>query len=349
MVNGGARTAWLRSRWWRRRLAILGLVSLAIFVMAPLGFYIAERNANANIGGVFDSYKWLGQTLLEGGSPFDAETPGGYAVYYLVGLTAVAVVASLTAAVTSRFVSTVLLRGSGMADATQRNHIIICGWSSKGPEILRELHAEEVRDKRPVVVLADREEFTVKDNLVTFVRGKPTDTEDLLRAGLDRASVAIILADASDAEAHGDEIDAKTLLTTLAVESVNPACYTCVEVLKSQNRVHFQRTKADELVVSAELTGALLAGSASTPGLSRLVSDLVTHPEGTEFYRVRPPADLVGLPFVDALRVMKDKHDALLIAVFNDGGYTVNPDKTHTIDAADEVLVIANSVAAMAL
>ena len=123
-----------------------------------------------------------------------------------------------------------------------------------------------------------------------------------------------------------------------------------MEVIKSENRDHFQRTKADELVVSAELAGALLAGSATTHGLSRLVSDLVTHPEGTEFYRIKPPADTIGLRFPDAMQVMKEKHDATLIAVFNgDGSYIINPDKEHTLDADHDVLVITCSLSHLAL
>ena len=237
-----------------------------------------------------------------------------------------------------------------MGEAGVRDHIVICGWSSKGPEILRELHAPEVMDKRPVVVLADRETLPLKDPLTTFIRGKPTSAEDLTRAGVCRAQCAIILADDTDTSASPDDIDARTLLTTLAVESVNPDCYTCVEVIRSENRDHFQRTKADELVVSAELAGALLAGSATTHGLSRLVSDLVTHPEGTEFYRIKPPKDVIGLRFPEAMQVMKQEHDAVLMAVFNgDGSYIINPDKDHTLDAEHDVLVITCSLSHLAL
>ena len=338
------------SSWWRRRIAFLGLLGAAILVISPLLFYIVERGDNPDITTIRSSYTWLLRTLLEGGSPYGIVTGAGYVVYYLVQASGVAVVASLTAALTTKLVSSVLAKGTGMGEAGVRDHIVICGWGSKGPEILRELHAPEVMDKRPVVVLADRESLPLKDPLTTFIRGKPTSAEDLTRAGVCRAQCAIILADESDPGASPDDIDARTLLTTLAVESVNPSCYTCVEVIRSENRDHFQRTKADELVVSAELAGALLAGSATTHGLSRLVSDLVTHPEGTEFYRIKPPKDVVGLRFADAMRVMKEDHDAVLLAVFNgDGSYKINPDKEHTLDAEHDVLVITCSLSHIAL
>jgi voltage-gated potassium channel len=338
------------SSWWRRRIAFLGLLGAAILVASPVAFYFLEKGDNPDITNVRSSYTWLIRTLLEGGSPYGIVSGAGYVVYYLVQASGVAVVASLTAALTTKLVRSVLAKGTGMGEAGVRDHIVICGWSSKGPEILRELHAPEVKDKRPVVVLVDRESLDLKDPLATFIRGKPTSAEDLTRAGVCRAQCAIILADDTDSSASPDDIDARTLLTTLAVESVNPDCYTCVEVIRSENRDHFQRTKADELVVSAELAGALLAGSATTHGLSRLVSDLVTHPEGTEFYRIKPPKDVVGLRFPEAMQVMKQEHDAVLMAVFNgDGSYIINPDKEHTLDAEHDVLVITCSLSHLVL
>ena len=338
------------SGWWRRRLLYLGLLGAAILVVSPLLFYAVERTRNPDITGTQSSYTWLARTLLEGGSPYGITTGAGYVVYYLVQASGVAVVASLTAAVTTKLVQSVLARGNGMGEAGVRDHIVICGWGSKGPEILRELHAPEVQDKRPVVVLVDREALPLKDPMATFIRGKPTSSEDLERAGIAEAQCAIILADESDSHASADDIDARTLLTTLAVESINPNCYTCVEVIRSENRIHFARTKADEMVVSAELAGALLAGSATTHGLSRLVTDLVTHPDGTEFYRIRPPESLVGMRFADAMKVMKEQHDATLVAVFNvDGSCAINPSATQVVTDYEDLLVITSNLASLAL
>ena len=90
-------------------------------------------------------------------------------------------------------------------------------------------------------------------------------------------------------------------------------------MVKSENRQHFERTHADELVVSAELTGALLAASARTHGLTGVIADLLTHPEGQELYRVPVPPELVGQSVRHALEVLKDVHDSLLVGVFVDG------------------------------
>jgi voltage-gated potassium channel len=175
---------------------------------------------------------------------------------------------------------------------------------------------------------------------IVFIRGNTSNDADLRRAGVERVSTVIVLADHTNTSADADDLDARALLTTLAVESINPQAYTCVEVVKSENRQHFERTRADELVVSAELTGALLAASARTHGLTAVIADLLTHPEGQELYRVPVPPELVGQSVRFALEQMKDVHDSLLVGVFTDGQCAVNPPSDTIIGGGSELLVV---------
>ncbi|MBA3552158.1 MAG: NAD-binding protein [Actinobacteria bacterium] len=184
-----------------------------------------------------------------------------------------------------------------MGQTRLADHIVVCGWSGKGTEILKEIRGRrDDESRRPVVILAALKANPTRDELTTFIAGDPTEEHDLRRAGIPRARTAIVLADNSYPDIDAEEMDSRTLLTTLAIESLNPDCYTCVEVVHSSNAEHFNRTKADELVVSAHLTGALLANSAITHGLSRIVGDLITFPVGNEFYWVDLPPHMVGIP-----------------------------------------------------
>ena len=172
------------------------------------------------------------------------------------------------------------------------------------------------------------------------MRGNPSDAADLARAGVDRVSTVIVLADTSNVSNDPDDIDARSLLTTLAIESIKGDAYTCVEVVKSENRQHFERTRADELVVSAEITGALLAASARTHGITAVIADLLTHPVGEELYRVVAPPEVEGQTVRHALEVMKDLHDSLLLGLFSAGGCIVNPPGETVIAPGAELLVV---------
>jgi voltage-gated potassium channel len=280
------------------------------------------------------------RTLFEGTSPYKLKSQPGFASYWIVRVAGVSLVAFGTATIASRFVATVIKQGAGMGTFKGSQHVLICGWSPKGFEIIRELRAKEVEDVREVVVLAELEHTPVEAKSVTFVRGNPSNGDDLRRAGIERVSTVIVLADTTNASNDPDDVDARTLLTTLAVESINKDAYSCVEVLSSENRQHLERTHADELVVSAELTGALLAASARTHGLTGVVADLLTHPEGQELYRVPVPAELAGQTVRHAIEVLKDLHESLLVGVFTDGRCQLNPPSTAIIAPDSDLLVV---------
>ena len=311
-----------------------------VLLFAPLFFWAVEHGRSADVHSIGDAYGWLASTLFENTSPYNLKSQFGFVSYWIVRVAGVSLVAFATATIASRFVATVIRQGAGMGSYKGSNHILICGWSPKGFEIIRELRAKEVEDRREIVILADRDADPVDQKGVTFLRGNPSSGDDLRRAGIDQVSTVIVLADDTNPSNEPDDLDARSLLTALAVESINGAAYSCVEVVKSENRQHFERTRADELVVSAELTGALLAASARTHGLTDVIADLLTHPEGQELYRVPVPPELADQSVRHALEVLKDVYDSLLVGVFTNGKCTLNPPANTVLDAGGELLVV---------
>ena len=330
----------INKRFWQ-----LAGLALFVLVLAPLLFWLSEHQENSDVEEVPSAYLWIVRTLIEEGSAYDIKTAGGFLVFYVVQIAGISLVAFVSGAIASKLVTTVMQKGKGMGSTNAKGHIVICGWSGKGAEIIRELRAREVQDPRRIVVLANLENDPTKVDDVEFFRGDPSDETDLLRAGIDRCSMAIVLADESMPAATDVERDARTLFTVLAVETVNADAYTCVEVIHSENRRHFTNTNANELVISAEVTGALLAGSAANPGLSRVVTNLVTHPEDQEFYRIPVPADLVGRPVSEALVTLKERQDALLVGIVRGiDDYLLNPPMTQNLAADEHLLVISSFV-----
>jgi voltage-gated potassium channel len=327
-----------------RGFVIGSVLAGGVLIVCAVLFWIAEREAGPQANHIGEGFLWVMRTLLQQEPPFEPETGVGQFLYFVVVITGVGIIAIVTAGIASRIIQWVMRKDAGMGRARYEDHIVICGWSPKADEILRELHAEEVEDKRPVVVVAPLPQTPTDDDLVTFIQGSPSDAEVLRRAGVDRAETAIILADESNPAAGPDEHDAMTLLTALAVEAMNPAVYSCVEVIRTENLPHFQRAKVDEVVVSAGLAGNILAASAMNHGLSRVIADLTGHETGNEFYAVEVPRALHGSTFWTAADQLKSQADALLIGVARNGfEYTVNPSSGHVIEPGDRLLVIADS------
>ena len=330
----------INQRFWQ-----LAGLALFILVVCPIGLYFVEHTRNPDLSTVPKGYLWLVRTLIEGDTAYTIKTAPGYALFYLVQVAGISLVAFVSGAIASKLVTTVMTKGKGMGSTTATEHVVICGWSGKGAEIIRELRAREVEDPRRIVVLCNLENDPTKDDDVEFIRGDPSDDDDLHRAGIDRASMAIVLADETTPSATDAERDARTLFTVLAVETINADAYSCVEVIRSENRRHFANTHANELVISSEITGALLAGSARNPGLSRVVTNLVTHPEDQEFYRIDVPGDLVGATVAQALIALKESRDALLVGIVEGiDSYVLNPPHDRRLAAAEKLLVIADYV-----
>ena len=122
------------------------------------------------------------------------------------------------------------------------------------------------------------------------MRGDATNAEDLERAGIDDAAAALVFpVDPSD------EADMHSILAVMAIESVAPGVRTVAEVNNPRHEPHFRRADVDELLVTSKVASHLLARSALYPGLTAIVTDIVSGGEGSELYRIAVPDDYVGL------------------------------------------------------
>lgn len=332
-------------RRFRRTLyAAVGGIVLLVPVIG-VAFYFAERGENDSVHNIASGLRWSTLALLQDQAPFDAQTAMGTALTYVMLVGDLVLVAMGITAVASKLGE--FISGSHMTDKVKHNvenHIVICGWNSKGPEVVRELQADPSLGATAIVVLSPLADPPLDEDSIVFVSGETTSEDDLRRAGIERAKTAIILADDSNPSAPPDDVDARTLLTTLAVESIHRGVYSCVEVLSPRNRKHFERANADEIVVSAEMTGAMLADAAVTHGLSRVVSDLVTNPNGHEFYSYVTPEGLDGATLGEVTAQIKRQHEALVVAIATaDAQYDLNPPWDRIVNHGDRLLVIASA------
>ena len=217
-----------------------------------------------------------------------------------------------------------------------RDHIIVCGWNTTARDLIEELKGDEYKSR--VVVLADMDKNPAGAH-VYFVRGDSTSVEDLKRAGIEEAAAAIVfpLTQTNDADMH-------SILTVMAIESVAPEVRTVAEVINPAHVEHFQQAHADEILVTSRLASRLLARSALYPGLSNVVTDIVSGGEGSELYRVHLPDDYCGLSIDDLSKRLRDEHRATLLAISRGGQTWVNPQADFVLQPLDDALVVAESL-----
>ena len=281
----------------------------------------------------------------------------------VVGMVAsVTVIVIITAKITSVFVEFVRRGGVMAKKVNLSGHTIICGWNFQGERVINELFSADVRQQRGVVVLNDNERRPFKDERVEFIKGDPSQDEDLKRAGVMKADSVIVLTDLTKGS---NEADAEALMIVLAVESLNPKVHTCAQIVNSANRMHLERAHADEIICLDQVGGSLAVASALNHGISRIVSELLSFNMGSEFYRYdrRISDGLVGKDFAEAVQLLAKEH-IILLAIETDHSeellkqlskdvvyklpeedriMVVNPQSKYAIRQGDTLFVIAES------
>ena len=241
-------------------------------------------------------------------------------------------------------------------------HTIICGWNFQGERIVSQLTSPDQKRYRQIVVLADIERRPEIKECVEFIRGDPTQDENLVRAGVMKADSLIVLTELNKGP---NEADAEALMVVLAVESLNRKIHTCVQILNSANRMHLERAHADEIICLDQIGGNLVVASALNHGVSHIVGELLTFDTGSEFYRYDGHISdaLVGKEFAEAVQVLAQQR-VILMAVETDLSeelrkqlsadvlyelpeekrvMVVNPQSQYRIREGDALFVIAES------
>ena len=289
---------------------------------------------------IFDSFNWGIATVLGQGDSAFVSSPAGRAISWLLILFGVAMLGMITGALVAMVIDFLLKEGQGLGASGFEDHIVVCGWNSTARDLIAELRGDDYTAK--VVVIADLEKNPAGDG-VYFVRGDATNTEDLERAGIKEAAAALIFpVDPSDGA------DMQSILTIMAIESVAPQVRTVAEVNNPRHEPHFRRAEVDELLVTSKIASHLLARSAIYPGLSGLVTDIVSGGEGSELYRITLPEEYLGLTIDEVSARLRRDHEATLLSVNRGGHAFVNPEASFTLEYGDDAIVVAKSLGTLA-
>jgi voltage-gated potassium channel len=316
------------------------LLTAVIIFVAIATIVVAALENKLTIAGLGSTLHWAITTVIGSGDASYLTSPGGFVMGWLLGFFGVALVATMTGAVVGFVIDFLLKEGQGMGAAGFRDHIVVCGWNATARDLIEELRTDEYDAK--VVVLHDTERNPAGDG-VYFVRGDITSEEDLRRAGVAEASSAIVFPSQPTNEA-----DMRSILCVMAIESVAPGVRTVVEANNPAHVDHFRRAKADEVLVTSRLASRLLARSALYPGLSELVTDLVSGGEGSELYRIAIPEEMCGLSVDDFSARLRAEHKATLLAVSRRGHVSTNPATDFKMQPGDDAVVVAESLGTLA-
>ncbi|MEO6715321.1 MAG: NAD-binding protein [Mycobacteriales bacterium] len=320
------------------------LAGLGAFVVIAAAIVTAiERptdGARQTLSSFFESFYWSVTTVMGSGNSAYVTSPAGFVVSWVLVLFGVAIVASITGALVGFVIDYLLKEGQGMGASGYRGHIVICGWNSTARDLVHELSTDEYAAK---LVLLHNGDKNPAGSEVYFVAGDISNVDDLRRAGIEEAMTAVICpADASN------EADMRSILSVMAIESIAPHVRTVVEVNNPRHVEHLRRANADEILVTSRIASRLLARSSLYPGLTEIVTDIVSGGEGSELYRVALPAAYIGMSIDELSSRLRAEHRATLLAVSRGGEAFVNPPTGFCLEPGDDAVVVAESLGTLA-
>jgi voltage-gated potassium channel len=167
-----------------------------------------------------------------------------------------------------------------------RQHVIVCGYGTKGRSAIRSLQSLGTPLDKIVVVDPEPRAIDEANSLgLTGIVGDAGRTEVLRRASVERARAVIGAANRDDA----------AVLITLTVRQLNPTVPITTSVREEENANLLRQSGADTVITTSATSGRLLGLSTDSPRVVAVVEDLVTGGQGLDLHQRTVTASEVGL------------------------------------------------------
>jgi voltage-gated potassium channel len=309
-----------------QRERVFGLIlAVALLVLfGALGFCLAETCPGPWYVRIGAGAWWALVTLTTVG--YGDVTPitfWGKLVGVVVILGGVLSLSLLTATVVSVFVERKFRLERGLEAIKTTHHILILGWHDDGEILLDHLFKLLPPDVPMVLVnkLPPEQMETLRDkyrdNEILQLWGDYSRDEILEKANVRMALKAVILADRQPGEGAA-QVDQRTLLAALTLKALNPKIRILAELLRPENRPHLERAGVEETLIRGQYDSALMAGAIASPGLFRIFTTLLTG-DGWNLWSVEVPLRFVGRSVAEFSAHLKERHQALLVALYTEG------------------------------
>ncbi len=312
-----------------------------IVLMGSVGILIFEKGHNDQFNTFLDGFWWAIVTLTTVGYgdkfPITLEGRILAIVLMLFGL-------SLFALITG-FISSFILQRykreeyTGMDLIGVKDHIVVCGWNSNAPIVIKELLSLYEAESRHFVIIAEEKpDFLFMKN-IHFIKGDFSKKEILNLAQMEFAASVIILADKT-IERTDQDIDARTILACLSIEKMNPDIYSCAEIIFPDNVEHLIDSNVDEYILSASFTANLLAHSVKNHGITTLYGELLKSSEGNQINKKTASGSYLNMAFKECAIDILHKSYGILIGIERAGKYLINPED-ETVREHDTLILIS--------
>ncbi len=166
-----------------------------------------------------------------------------------------------------------------------QDHVVVCGYGTKGRSAVRALRQRGVAPNEVVVVDTEPEAVrqAAADGLVT-VNGSSTSDAVLREAEVGRARAVVVAVSRDDA----------AVLTTLTVRQLAPGITVVAAVREEENADLVRQSGADSVITSSDAAGRLLGLATDSPRTVSVVEDLIAVGTGLDLLEREITPEEVG-------------------------------------------------------
>jgi len=257
-------------------------LALAIVVLLSLSstgiYYLESRDT---VPGLFEAFWWSMVTMTTVGyGDIVPATTAGKVVGIMVMASGIGLVSTLTGNLASLLVERKAQKRKGLLEVKISGHVIILGWNSSVPGLVRALRENGLVEKGGLVLVTDlpeerRDEIAFQLDLgerLSFVAGKIAQENVVHKSRPGSAALVYILRQ-DNMPPH--ESDQQSIYAALTVRGMAPKVPIYAEAAQPDNRVHLLRAGVTELIDRGEISSGVLALLGSAPPAWSLIQTIL--------------------------------------------------------------------------
>jgi voltage-gated potassium channel len=166
-----------------------------------------------------------------------------------------------------------------------RDHVVVCGYGTKGRAAIRALQ-ERGHAREQFVVVEQHADPVARATAAGYfaVHGSTTSDEVLREAMVERASAVIVAVDRDDTAA----------LTVLTVRQLAPDVKVVAAIREQENADLLRQSGADSVITSSDAAGRLLGLATDSPRTVHVIEDLMTAGHGLDIQERTVTAEEAG-------------------------------------------------------